>query len=380
MGVLASGSLAGLVGLVGLVGPAGSTPLPGFLNSLTGPLDHYGYGAIALLLLLENIGIPVIPGELSLIAGAIFAGTGRAGLNIAVVGVVAVIAASVGAEIGYLIGRFAGRELILRYGKYVLIKPHHLDRAQAIVDRYGGMVVVIARFIVGLREANGIIAGIAQMRLVTFTIYNVIGACAWVATWVTIGYMAGDHIDTIYADINRYSLYLLIALAVVLIGYLSWRLVRRRLRSSEPAETTGTEETFGTQETLESSETFVAQEGSEPQEVAAPQGRPEPQEVAAPQGCPEPQESAGAEDRSRTPGCCGTPDGSGTPNIFEPSEISEVQEFTRAQGDAEAADSSAIQSDIGTREDSEPPVGPATREDSRPPAGPATPERSEPQG
>ena len=69
---------------------AGSPPpLPGFLNSLAGPLDHYGYWAIALLLLLENIGVPVVPGEFAMIAGAIFAGTGRAGLNVVVVGIVA---------------------------------------------------------------------------------------------------------------------------------------------------------------------------------------------------------------------------------------------------------------------------------------------------
>lgn len=209
---------------------AAGTPasLPGFLNSLAGPLDHYGYWAIALLLLLENIGVPVVPGEFALITGAIFAGTGRAGLNAVVVGIVALIAAVAGAEIGYLIGRFAGRELVLRYGKYVLIKPHHLDRAEAIVTRYGGIVVVIARYIVGLREANGIIAGITEMRWLTFTIYNVVGACAWVATWVTIGTVAGDHISTIYADINRFSLYVVVALVVLLAGYLAWRLWRRR--------------------------------------------------------------------------------------------------------------------------------------------------------
>src|SRR5450755_4256331 len=147
---------------------AGSlVPLPGFLNSVSGPLDHYGYWAIALLLLLENIGVPVVPGELAMIAGAIFAGPGRAGLNIVVVGIVALVASVAGAGIGYLIGRFAGRELVLRYGKYVMIKQHHLDRAEALVDRYGGIVVVIARYIVGLREANGIIAGITEMRWLT---------------------------------------------------------------------------------------------------------------------------------------------------------------------------------------------------------------------
>ena len=211
------------------------TPLPGFLNSLTGPLDHYGYWAIALLLLLENIGAPVVPGEFAMISGAIFAGTGRAGLNIVVVAVVAFVASVVGAEIGYLVGRFAGRELILHYGKYIMIKPHHLDRAEAIVDRYGGFVVVIARFIVGLREAIGIIAGITQMRWLTFTIFNVIGAAIWVATWVTIGDVAGDHIDTVYADINRYSLYVFSALVVAVAAYIAWRVIRRRRRGGSGA-------------------------------------------------------------------------------------------------------------------------------------------------
>jgi membrane protein DedA with SNARE-associated domain len=211
-------------------------PLPGFLQSLEGPLDHYGYWAIALLLLLENIGIPVVPGEFSLIAGAIFAGTGRAGLNVVVVGVVAVAASFCGAEIGYLIGRFAGREIVLRYGKYVLIKPHHLDRAEAIVSRYGGFVVIVARYIVGLREANGIIAGITQMRWHTFTLSNAVGACAWVATWVAIGDIAGGNIDSIYKDVNRYSLYVLIGLAVLLAGFIAYRLIRRRRRAAPERE------------------------------------------------------------------------------------------------------------------------------------------------
>ena len=209
-------------------------PLPGFLNSVAGPLEHYGYGAIALLLLLENIGVPIIPGEVAMIAGAVFAGTGRAGLNVVLVGVFAVAAAIAGAQIGYLIGRYAGRELVLHYGKWVLVKPHHLDRAEAIVSRYGGVVVLIARFIVGLREANGIIAGITQMRWLTFGWFNVLGACAWVATWVSVGYAAGDHIGAIYSDVNRFALYALLALAVLLAGYLVRRVARRHRHRAVP--------------------------------------------------------------------------------------------------------------------------------------------------
>lgn len=249
MGFLASATLSGA---------SGPAPLPGFLSSLAGPLDHYGYWAIALLLLLENIGIPVIPGELALIAGSIFAGTGRAGLNVVLVGVVAVCASFAGAEIGYLIGKYAGRELVLHYGKYVLIKPHHLDRAEAITSRFGGFVVIIARFIVGLREANGIIAGITQMRWLTFMIFNAIGACAWVAVWLTLGEVAGDHIATIYVNINRYFLYVLIALAVLLAGYVGRRLLRRRRAGH--AQRTAAREVSGADEDAEAPETLEAPE------------------------------------------------------------------------------------------------------------------------
>ena len=244
-------------------GPA----LPGFLNALAGPIDHYGIWAIALLLLLENIGVPVIPGEFAMIAGAIFAGTGRAGLNVVEVGVVSVVASIAGAEIGYLIGKFAGRELVLRYGRWVLIKPHHLDRAETIVSRYGGVVVIIARFIVGLREANGIIAGLTQMRWLTFAWFNVLGACAWVATWVSIGYVAGDAIGTIYRNVNRYALYVLVALAVLLAAFLIRRVVRRRRRAaSETSEALETTEDSEVQDDSEAEEFSEAKEISEAEE------------------------------------------------------------------------------------------------------------------
>jgi membrane protein DedA with SNARE-associated domain len=209
---------------------ASAAPLPGFLHPVAGLLDHYGYAAIALLLLLENIGVPVVPGELAMIAGAIFAGTGRAGLNVVAVGVIAVVVSFAGAEIGYVIGRLGGRAVVLRFGRYAFVREHHLDRAEAAVAKYGGPIVVIARFIVGLRELNGIIAGVSGMHWLRFMVYNAAGAVAWVGVWVSVGYLAGDHIEAIYKDVTRYSVYLLIALVVALAAYLLSRLSRRRKR------------------------------------------------------------------------------------------------------------------------------------------------------
>jgi membrane protein DedA with SNARE-associated domain len=210
-----------------------ASPLPGFLADLAPVLDHYGYLAIAGLLLLENIGVPVVPGELSLIAGAIYAGAGR--LNVVAVGVIAVVASFAGADIGYLIGRFGGRALVLRYGRYVFVRHHHVERAEGVVDRYGGLVVVIARFIVGLRELNGIVAGITGMRWARFLVYNAIGAVAWVAVWDSAGYLAGDHIGPIYADVRRYSLVALAALAVGAAALITRRVIRGKKQPSQRA-------------------------------------------------------------------------------------------------------------------------------------------------
>jgi membrane protein DedA with SNARE-associated domain len=206
-------------------------PLPGFLSALAPALDNFGYLAVAGLILLEDFGVPA-PGETVLIAAAIYAGTGR--LSIVAVGVIAVIAAVIGDNIGYAIGRYGGRVLVLRFGRHVRLTSERLAKAEAFFARHGGRIVIIARFIQVLRQLNGIIAGLAGMAWPRFLTFNAIGAMLWVGTWATLGYLAGHHINTIYGYITRYSLYLLIA-AVVAVAVLVIRTVfHRRRRSQDP--------------------------------------------------------------------------------------------------------------------------------------------------
>jgi membrane protein DedA with SNARE-associated domain len=205
--------------------------LPGFLNSLSSPLMHYGLWAILLLVLVEDFGIPV-PGETVLIAGAVFAGSGR--LNIVAVGVVGFCAAVVGDNIGYAIGRFGGRALVDRWGKYVFLTPERLDKAEAFFERHGSKIITIARFIEGLRQANGLIAGITEMYWLRFLAFNALGAALWVGAWVSIGYFAGQHITTIYNAITTYSLYVAIAAVVAIAAWIALR-VRRRRRAAGAA-------------------------------------------------------------------------------------------------------------------------------------------------
>src|SRR5260370_4081178 len=133
--------------------------------------------------MIEDFGVPV-PGETILIAGAIYAGAGR--LNIVAVGVVGFVAAIIGDNIGFAIGHFGGRALALRYGKYVFLTEERLDRAERFFDQHGGQVITIARFIEGLRQANGIIAGISGMHWRRFLAFNALRAALWGATWVSL--------------------------------------------------------------------------------------------------------------------------------------------------------------------------------------------------
>ena len=284
--------------LTSLAAALGSGPpvLPGFLAPLGSPLEHYGLWAIALLVLVEDFGIPV-PGETVLIAGAVFAGAGR--LNIVAVGVVGFIAAVSGDNIGYAIGRFGGRALVERWGMYVFLTEERLDKAERFFARHGGKIIVVARFIVGLRQANGIIAGITGMRWLRFLAFNALGAALWVGTWVSVGYFAGQHITTVYDAITNYSLYAAIAAVVLIAGWLLLHLRKRRRAKSaadNPAKAAGPAAASGPAEATRPAETTEPAEVTGPAEATRPAETTEPAEATESAEVTESAEATGPAD------------------------------------------------------------------------------------
>lgn len=213
-----------------LLAAASTAPahLPGVLHTLEPTLNRFGYLALALIFL-EDFGVPV-PGETVLIVSAIYAGTGR--LNVWLVALIAFLAAILGDNVGFAIGHFGGRPLAERYGKYILLTPARLDKTAAFFDRHGGKVIVVARFVEGLRQANGIIAGITGMHWKKFIPFNMLGAALWVALWVSIGYFSGDHIDSIYRTATKYQAYFAILVGLLILAFIAhrvwhWRRERR---------------------------------------------------------------------------------------------------------------------------------------------------------
>ncbi|MEV7796936.1 DedA family protein [Streptomyces sp. NPDC087512] len=191
-------------------------PLPGPLAHLAPLIGSYGYWAVGAV---EDFGVPG-QAETILIAAGIYSGADRLD-----------IVAVAGDNVGYLIGRFGGRAFVHRWGRYVFLTPERFHKAEVFFTRHGGVVVTVARFVEGLRQVNGIIAGTSGMPWRRFVAFNALGAALWVGLWVTVAYVAGTHVTALYDEIRRYQLYVLVALGVLAAAFVGLRLLRRRDRN-----------------------------------------------------------------------------------------------------------------------------------------------------
>ena len=198
-------------------------PLPGVFHHLEGTLHDWGYLAVAAFIFLEDFGVP-LPGETMLIAASLYAGAGH--LNIFAVAAIAFAAAIAGDNVGYGIGRFGGHGLVVRHGKWLLITRERLERAESFFERHGGKVVTGARFVEGLRQLNGVIAGVTEMHWLRFLFFNALGAALWVSVWTTLGYVAGNHVETVASYLGYVGI---AALALILV-MVFLHLRRRRQR------------------------------------------------------------------------------------------------------------------------------------------------------
>jgi membrane protein DedA with SNARE-associated domain len=162
---------------------------------------------------LESMGIPS-PGETALILAAVLASQGK--LEIGLVIVIGVASAIVGDNIGYLLGRHFGREVLTARG------PFHRRRAQVITvgdrffERHGPKAVFFARWIALIRFAAAWLAGINHMPWRQFFFWNAIGGITWGVTYGLVGYFAGS---AAAHAISRFGVYAFIGLGLAFVAY-----------------------------------------------------------------------------------------------------------------------------------------------------------------
>ncbi len=211
------------------------------LQTLQNALRVFGYPAVTLFVMIESSGIP-FPGETMLLLASFYAAIDHQ-LSIFIVIPCAALGAIIGDNLGYLVGRTGGRVLVLRYGKYVFLKPQHLDRAEKFFDKHGDKTVFFGRFIAVLRAWAAFLAGVNHMRWRNFLVYNAAGGILWAIIYGTLGYVAGRILHNNFSAVERLAstiswggAALIAAAVIVIIIVVRVRRSRQKNTVHEPAK------------------------------------------------------------------------------------------------------------------------------------------------
>jgi len=197
----------------------------------TGFISSFGYLAIFLLCVAQSCCIPT-SSELTLGFAGALAATGHMSLAGAIA--VGVTGEVVGAYIAWVVGRTAGRAIVDRYGKYVLVSHHDLDRAEAWYDRHERFGVFGGRLLPVIRNFVALPAGVAEVPLVRFGLLTAAGSLIWDGAMAGIGYGVGSRWHEIihgFSDAG-YVLGVILVLGIVVLFVHRWRSFHRQMADS----------------------------------------------------------------------------------------------------------------------------------------------------
>lgn len=183
-----------------------------FQNAVLALVHHYGYLGLFVGLTLGNVGFPAGAEVLVPTAGALVA---KGHLSLALVFVSALGGELAGGTLGYAVGRFGGRTVAERYGKYVGFHHERLDAVHTFFGRWGSFAVFICRFIPMVRGLSPFVAGVAEMDLMPFYLWTLLGSAIFCGGLALLGYALGSRLDSVLPALDRWK-YAIVAAAVVL--------------------------------------------------------------------------------------------------------------------------------------------------------------------
>jgi membrane protein DedA with SNARE-associated domain len=187
-------------------------------------VTSYGYVAIFLLMLAESACIP-FPSEVTMLVAGWYSATSN--LDFFWAGAWGVLGNLAGSLIAYAVGRTMGRGLLDRYGKYVLIRSHDIDRAEVWWAKYGDAATFFSRLLPVIRTFISLPAGIARMPLGKFSLYTFFGVIPWTYALTYIGVIVEDNWERV---LDFFDVPTLIIGTLVIVAIAVWYWRRRRQR------------------------------------------------------------------------------------------------------------------------------------------------------
>ena len=189
-------------------------------------LQSWGAPAIGLMMVLESTIVP-IPSEVIIPPAAHWSHTGQIPLSIASIVVAGAIGSWLGATVMYWASRLAGRPLVMRFGKYFLVPPEKVEKAERWSSHYDAMGVFISRFLPIVRHLIGIPAGIVRINYWKFSIFTLLGSAIWCSVLCYVGIKAGQDEHLMKGEVR--SLTIWIGGAALVLGALYYFFVHRHM-------------------------------------------------------------------------------------------------------------------------------------------------------
>ncbi|HEV2756871.1 MAG TPA: DedA family protein, partial [Actinomycetota bacterium] len=186
------------------------------IRFMEGFLDDYGYVAIFLLMTAESALIP-FPSEVTMLVGGWYSADGT--LDFFWVVTAGVLGNLVGSWMAYALGRKTGRALLDRYGRYVLIRSHDIDRAEVWWGKHGDAATFFSRLLPVIRTFISLPAGIAKMPFGKFTLYTFLGVVPWTLGLTWIGVVVEDNWEKVLTYFDVPTLIIAGALVVIAGGW-----------------------------------------------------------------------------------------------------------------------------------------------------------------
>jgi membrane protein DedA with SNARE-associated domain len=193
---------------------------------VTHVIDAGGYAGIVALLAVNSACIP-LPSELILPFSGYLVYLGR--FNLLLVATAGMVGCNIGSAFSYWLGAKGGRPLVERYGRWVLMSRHDLDRMTHFFEKYGSITVLLARMMPMLQTFVGFPAGIARMPRLRFHIYTSLGSWCWYYCLGYVGMKLGEkwHTDPrFYEAFHRFHLVVEVALVAAIIWFV-WSHIKR---------------------------------------------------------------------------------------------------------------------------------------------------------
>ncbi len=197
-------------------------------------LTSAGYGALILFAFLEACCIP-ISSEITFGFAGVLAFQGH--LSLVLVIIIGTLAELAGSFTSFSIGRWGGRPLVDKVGKYVLITRTDVDRAERFLVGKGAWAVPVGRMLPVIRAFTSIVAGLIEMPPLRFTLLSLIGTVIYVSAFSAIGYALGSAWNSVAHEVSVAG-YVIVALVVVaIVAFVVIRLRAVRQESREARET-----------------------------------------------------------------------------------------------------------------------------------------------